>query len=73
MYRPPYEEYITNNSDGSLFAAQLYDAVVVRKYRPTLIREFKDQQHALVGIHFFFCNIEFRRFFLSRLFMNSVC
>jgi len=45
MYRPPYEEYI---ADGSSFAAQLYDTIVVRKLRPTLIRDLKDKQHALI-------------------------
>jgi len=49
VYQSPYEEYITNNSDGSSFAAQLYDIVVVRKCRPTLNRELKDKEHALVS------------------------
>jgi len=50
VYRPPYEEYIT---DGSSFAVQLYDTVVVRKCRPTLIRELADKQHTLVDVSCF--------------------
>ncbi|CAF0794595.1 unnamed protein product [Rotaria sordida] len=48
VYRPPYEEYRTNNSDGSSFATEIYDIVVVRRLRPTLIRQIKDNQHALI-------------------------
>ncbi len=72
MYRPPYEEYIT---DGSSFAAQLYEIVVVRKCRPTLIRELNDKQHTLVDVSlffFFFLSFEHNLLILSRLFMNYV-
>jgi len=54
VYRPPYEEYIPNISDTSSFAAQLYEIVVVRKCRPTLIRELKDKEHTLVDVSCFF-------------------
>ncbi len=55
MYQPPYEEYITKSSDGPSFATQIYNIVIGRQLRPTLIRELKDQQHVLVNI-LFFCN-----------------
>lgn len=45
VYRPPYEEYVANIPDGSCFAAQLYDIVVIRKCRPTLNRELKEKQY----------------------------
>ena len=57
MYRPPYDEYVANISDGSCFAAQLYDIVVIRKCRPILNRELKDKQHAPVRTDSFFFNI----------------
>ncbi|CAF0732483.1 unnamed protein product [Adineta steineri] len=48
VYQAPYEEYITNNPGGSSFAAQIYDIVIVRRLRPTLIRQVKDKQHAMI-------------------------
>jgi hypothetical protein len=53
VYQPPYEEYIINSSDESSFTTQIYNIVVARRLRPTLIRELKDKQHTLVGILFF--------------------
>ncbi|CAF4290956.1 unnamed protein product, partial [Adineta steineri] len=48
VYQAPYEEYITNNPGGPSFAAQIYDIVIVRRLRPTLIRQVKDKQHAMI-------------------------
>jgi serine/threonine protein kinase len=62
VYRPPYEEYVTNISDESFFAAQLYDIVVIRKCRPTLIRELKEKEYASVCIRFLNISKEFLYF-----------
>ncbi len=66
MYRPPYEEYVANIPDGSCFAAQLYDIVVIRKCRPTLNRELKEKQYVPVRIRcFFFLTIQKNLFYLD--------
>ncbi|CAF2996323.1 unnamed protein product [Rotaria sp. Silwood2] len=48
VYRPPYEEYRTNSSNRSSFATEIYDIVVVRRLRPTLVRQIQDNQHSLI-------------------------
>ncbi|CAF3846679.1 unnamed protein product [Rotaria sp. Silwood1] len=48
VYHLPYEEYRTNSSNGSSFASEIYDIVVVRRLRPTLVRQIKDNQHSLI-------------------------
>jgi hypothetical protein len=74
VYRPPYEEYVANIPDGSCFAAQLYDIVVIRKCRPTLNRELKEKQYVPVRIRYFvFFLLKYpKEFILSRLSMNYV-
>lgn len=47
-YRPPYDEYLPHISDGSYFASQLYDIVVVQQCRPSFQQELKNQAHAQV-------------------------
>ena len=50
MYRLPYEEYRTDNSDGASFATEIYDIVAVRRLRPTLFQQLKNNQYSTVGI-----------------------
>ena len=50
VYRSPYDEYMTPIYDGSSFAAQIYNIVVVRQLRPTLVQRLKDKEPNLVGI-----------------------
>ena len=47
-YRAPYDEYLTNAMDRASFSVQLYDIVVTRRLRPTLVRPVKDLQYASV-------------------------
>lgn len=42
IYRPPYDEYLTNVNDRSTFSIQLYDVVVTRRLRPTFPRPVKN-------------------------------
>ena len=49
----PYDEYLINGSDEPSFASQIYDIVIVRRLRPTLIRQLKDKEQALVCISLF--------------------